>query len=100
MIDPRLVEGICATGAVRVHDDLVRHYPAGVATVDGDGEIPCSAIHARLMADLLIERLGGQAFTWGGSRLSNVGELRAQYIAALKLADNHDVHSLLQFARS
>jgi Fic-DOC domain mobile mystery protein B len=56
--------------------------------------------HARLMADLMIERLGGQAFTWGGGSLANVGELRKSYVAALKAADNHDVGPLLKFARS
>lgn len=76
--------------ATRLHHRLTAIHPFP----NGNGR------HARLMADLLIERMGGQTFTWGGSSLSNVGELRAQYIAALKLADNHDVHSLLQFARS
>ena len=56
--------------------------------------------HARLMADLLIEKLGGQPFTWGGGSLADVGELRARYIAALKAADNHDLGPLLAFVRS
>jgi Fic-DOC domain mobile mystery protein B len=76
--------------AVRLHHRLVAIHPFP----NGNGR------HARLMADLLIERLGGQAFTWGGGTLGNVGELRAQYIAGLRAADNHDIALLVQFARS
>lgn len=56
--------------------------------------------HARLMADLLIERLGGEPFSWGGGSLADVGALRAKYVAALKAADGHDIGPLLAFARS
>ena len=76
--------------AVRLHHRLTAIHPFP----NGNGR------HARLMADLLIERLGGQAFTWGGGSLANIGELRKRYVAALKAADNHDVGPLLKFARS
>jgi Fic-DOC domain mobile mystery protein B len=76
--------------AVRLHHRLVAIHPFA----NGNGR------HARLMADLLIERLGGQPFTWGGGTLHDVGELRAAYIAALRAADNHDLGPLLEFARS
>lgn len=76
--------------AVRLHHRLVAIHPFP----NGNGR------HARLMADLLIERLGGQPFTWGGGTLGDAGELRAQYIAALQAADNHDITLLVQFARS
>jgi Fic-DOC domain mobile mystery protein B len=76
--------------AVRFHHRLVAIHPFP----NGNGR------HARLMADLLIERLGGQSFTWGGGGLGDVGELRARYIAALRAADNHDIQPLLEFARS
>jgi len=56
--------------------------------------------HARLMADLLIMRLGGTRFSWGSATLRDVGAMRAQYITALKAADNHDYGPLLAFARS
>ncbi len=56
--------------------------------------------HARMMADLVIERLGGQAFTWGGGGLGDVGTLRNDYVAALQAADNHDIEPLLAFMRS
>ena len=52
------------------------------------------------MADLQIERLGGEPFSWGGGTLHDIGDLRAQYVAALKAADNHDIEPLLRFARS
>ncbi len=55
--------------------------------------------HARLIAGLLIERLGSQPFSWGGGSLADAGELRAKYIAALQAADNHNIEPLLAFAR-
>jgi Fic-DOC domain mobile mystery protein B len=56
--------------------------------------------HARMMADLLIEKLGGEPFTWGSGSIHDTGTLRSTYINALKAADNHDVGPLLAFARS
>lgn len=53
-----------------------------------------------MMADLLIERLGGKAFSWGGGSLADVGTLRAKYVAALKAADGHDIQPLLDVVRS
>lgn len=76
--------------AVRLHHRLTAIHPFP----NGNGR------HARLMADLLIERLGGKPFSWGGGTLANVGELRAKYVAALKAADGHDIRPLLAFARS
>ena len=76
--------------AVRVHHRLVAIHPFP----NGNGR------HARLMADLLIEPLGGEPFSWGGAGLANTGELRTRYVAALRAADNHDIGPLLAFARS
>ncbi len=76
--------------AVRLHHDLVAVHPFS----NGNGR------HARLMADLLIERLGGEPFSWGGGTLHDVGALRTAYIAALRAADGHDINPLLEFARS
>jgi Fic-DOC domain mobile mystery protein B len=76
--------------AVRLHHRLTAIHPFP----NGNGR------HARLMADLVIERLGGKPFTWGGGSLGDVGELRKRYVAALKAADNHDIGPLLEFARS
>lgn len=76
--------------AVRLHHRLVAIHPFP----NGNGR------HARLLADLLIERLGGEPFSWGGGGLADAGELRARYVAALRAADNHDIGPLLAFARS
>ena len=75
--------------AIRLHHRLVAIHPFP----NGNGR------HARLIADLLIERLGSQPFSWGGGKLADAGELRAKYIAALQAADNHNVEPLLAFAR-
>jgi Fic-DOC domain mobile mystery protein B len=76
--------------AVRLHHRLVSIHPFP----NGNGR------HARLIADLLVERLGHQPFSWGGGSLVSVGELRGKYGAALQAADRHDVGPLLAFARS
>ncbi|MBG6204669.1 Fic-DOC domain mobile mystery protein B [Labrenzia sp. EL_13] len=76
--------------AVRLHHGLVAIHPFP----NGNGR------HARLMADLLIVRLGAEPFSWGGGTLRDIGTLRAEYIAALRAADNHDFAPLLAFARS
>lgn len=76
--------------AVRFHHRLVSIHPFP----NGNGR------HARLMADLLIEKLGGEPFSWGGGGLADVGELRARYVSALQRADNHEIRTLVEFARS
>ena len=76
--------------AVRFHHRLVSIHPFP----NGNGR------HARLMADLLVEGLGGNAFSWGGAGLTNTSELRTAYIGALRTADNGNVGPLLKFARS
>ncbi len=76
--------------AVRLHHRLTAIHPFP----NGNGR------HARLMADLLIERLGGRVFSWGGGSLADASELRAGYVAAVRAADNHDFGPLLSFARS
>jgi Fic-DOC domain mobile mystery protein B len=76
--------------AVRFHHQLVFIHPFA----NGNGR------HSRLMADLLIEQLGGPAFSWGGHNLTNPTETRRSYIRALKAADAGDIAPLLGFARS
>ncbi|WP_377827928.1 mobile mystery protein B [Bradyrhizobium lupini] len=76
--------------AARLHHRLTQIH----AFPNGNGR------HARMMADLVIERLGGKAFSWGGGSLADVGTLRNQYVAALQAADNHDIGPLLAFMRS
>ena len=76
--------------AMRLHHQLVAIHPFP----NGNGR------HARLMADLLIERLGSAPFSWGSGSLADIGALRACYVAALRAADGHDIGPLLLFARS
>ena len=76
--------------AVRFHHRLVviHSFP------NGNGR------HARLMADLLVMRLGAERLSWGSANLQGAGEVRQRYIAALQAADDHDIGPLLAFARS
>jgi Fic-DOC domain mobile mystery protein B len=76
--------------AVRLHHRLGHIHPFP----NGNGR------HARLMADLLVMRLGEKRFSWGSANLQDAGEVRRRYIAALQAADNHDLGPLLAFARS
>jgi len=76
--------------AVRLHHRLVQIHPFP----NGNGR------HARLIADLLVMRLGGERFTWGSAGLRDPGGVRRRYIEALQKADNHDFGPLLAFARS
>ncbi|MDP1524311.1 MAG: mobile mystery protein B [Rhodocyclaceae bacterium] len=76
--------------AVRFHHRLVLIHPFP----NGNGR------HARLMADLLVERLGQPRFTWGSRSLVDANDTRKDYIAALQAADARDIAPLLAFARS
>jgi Fic-DOC domain mobile mystery protein B len=76
--------------ALRFHHRLVWIHPFA----NGNGR------HARLIADLLIERLGLPAFSWGGQALGSAGEKRRAYLEALRAADARDYQLLLKFARS
>ncbi len=76
--------------AVRFHHRLVAIHPFP----NGNGR------HARLMADLLAERLGHPRFSWGSRSLVDASETRQRYIAALQAADTRDYGPLLAFARS
>ena len=76
--------------AVRFHHRLVAIHPFP----NGNGR------HARLMADLLAERLGRPRFTWGSASLVDASETRQRYIAALQAADARNIAPLLAFARS
>ncbi len=77
--------------AARFHHRLVYIHPFA----NGNGR------HARLMADLILEKLFNSIpFTWGDASLTKQGEIRTAYIRALKAADNHDYSLLLKFVRS
>ena len=76
--------------AVRFHHRLVKIHPFPNA----------NGRHARLMADLLVMKLGGERFSWGRANLRDASDMRKSYIAALQAADNHNIGPLLAFARS
>ena len=78
--------------AVRFHHQLVWIH----AFPNGNGR------HSRLMADLLAMRLGRPRLTWGGGEtaINTVGELRDQYLAALRTADKGQFNDLIAFART
>lgn len=76
--------------AVRFHHRLVLVHPFP----NGNGR------HARLAADLLAWSLGQERFSWARSDLASASETRKRYVAALRLADRHDMGPLLAFARS
>lgn len=76
--------------AVRFHGSTVWVHPFP----NGNGR------WSRLMADVLINRLGRERFSWGGSTLRGHDETRHLYIAALHAADKQDFTKLVAFARS
>jgi Fic-DOC domain mobile mystery protein B len=76
--------------AARFHHGLVFIHPFP----NGNGR------WSRLMADILLARLGQPRFTLGDSALRSPDEARAAYIASLKAADNHDFGPLIAFLRS
>ncbi len=76
--------------AVRLHHRLVSIHPFP----NGNGR------HTRMVADLLIMKLGHQPFTWGRESLLDTGPLRALYVKSLRAADRHDIGPLIAFARS
>lgn len=77
--------------AVRFHHRLVwiHLFP------NGNGR------HARLATDrLLIDVFSLEPFTWGNANIDQQGDVRSQYIQALRQADNHDYDDLMVFVRS
>jgi len=76
--------------AVRFHHRLVWIHPFA----NGNGR------HARLMADVVAQRLHRPVFTWGRADIGKAGDFRRSYIEALRAADKHDLGPLLAFARS
>jgi len=78
---------------VRFHHQLTRIHPFA----NGNGR------HARMIADAVVVKYGGAEFTWGaGKDLVAQGDARTRYLAALHTLDanENDVQSLLEFARS
>ncbi len=76
--------------ALRFHHRLTQIHPFP----NGNGRF------SRTSADLLIVRLGGDRFSWGRTNLVTASATRAEYIDALRRADDHTFEPLLAFARS
>jgi Fic-DOC domain mobile mystery protein B len=76
--------------AVRLHHRLVLIHPFP----NGNGR------HARLIADLLVLKLGRPALSWGSANLVKEGEARTRYLEAIRDADDGDIEPLLKVARS
>ena len=76
--------------SIRFHHRLVQIHPFP----NGNGR--CS----RLAADILIQNLGGEKFSWGRGDLRSANDVRRAYITALRKADQHDFAALLEFVRS
>ena len=76
--------------ATRFHHRLVAIHPFP----NGNGR------HARMMAGLLVQKLGQPGFTWGSKSLTEATETRDRYITVLRAADRVDYQPLLAFVRS
>jgi len=88
----RLEDKTCAIDEIATifHHRLVQIHPFA----NGNGR------HARLFADALLVAHGQAPFIWGSAELTNAGDVRTRYIAALRAADRHDLTALLRFVRS
>lgn len=75
--------------AIRFHHRLVQIHPFP----NGNGRI------SRLMADLLMRKFGLPDLNWGSGDLTEISELRQQYIAALRKADRGDYVALISFVK-
>jgi len=77
--------------AVRFHHRIVSIHPFP----NGNGRL------SRTAADLLVEALGGERFSWGTALAAeDAAAARRTYIEALQAADGGDIAPLLAFARS
>ncbi|OFZ63576.1 MAG: cell filamentation protein Fic [Bacteroidetes bacterium RIFCSPHIGHO2_02_FULL_44_7] len=57
--------------------------------------------HSRLMGDLIAEKIFGRKnFTWGQANDLHEGDVRVDYLKALKKADSGNFSALVAFARS
>jgi Fic-DOC domain mobile mystery protein B len=75
--------------AVRFHHKLALIHPFP----NGNGR------HARLIANVLVMKLGRPELTWGSANFGAEGPMRRAYLDALDAADHNDIQPLLTFAR-
>jgi Fic-DOC domain mobile mystery protein B len=84
------------------HDEIAARFHHRLVQIhvfpNGNGR------HARLMTDLLLQKLGENKFTWGTlsahTPLEVEGKTRSDYVAALKKADKDDFVDLIKFVKS
>jgi Fic-DOC domain mobile mystery protein B len=76
--------------AVRFSHRLVSIHPYP----NGNGRF------SRFVGDLLARKLNRPPFTWGQASLVDAGDTRAQYVEALRAADDKNIQPLLTFSRS
>ena len=75
--------------AIRFHHRLVQIHPFP----NRNGRI------SRLMADLLMRKLGQSELNWGSENLVKISDIRKKYILALQEADRGNYDSLLKFVQ-
>lgn len=75
--------------AIRFHHRLVQIHPFP----NGNGRI------SRLIADLLMRQFGLPVLNWGSENLTEISELRKEYITALRKADDGDYSFLLNLIK-
>lgn len=73
--------------AIRFHHKLVQIHPFP----NGNGRI------SRIMADLLMRQFREKSLDWGSGNLTEISEIRKNYISALQKADGGDYTELLNF---
>jgi len=57
--------------------------------------------HSRLMADIIISQIFGKPiFTWNSTNLNKKGEVRSNYLTAIRQADSGDINPLINFAKT
>ena len=55
--------------------------------------------HSRMMADIIMENIfGKEIFSWHKSNMVKANDIRKEYIAALRKADNGNINPLIKFA--
>jgi Fic-DOC domain mobile mystery protein B len=88
-------------GTLGIEECLIRFHHQLVSKIhpfaNGNGR------HARMITDVIAVKYGRPEFSWGaGANLVSEGRARADYLAALRALDanENDVKSLLEFARS
>jgi Fic-DOC domain mobile mystery protein B len=57
--------------------------------------------HSRLMADIIISQIyGKKIFSWNSTNLNKKGEVRSNYLAAIRQADSGDISLFFNFAKT